>query len=272
MTREKSVAGAAGKGGIDGDGEQRYRAPALEKGLDILELISRAAAPMSIGMITQALGRSTGELFRMIQVLEYRGFIEQAQNGAGYVPTARLFSLGMEQAPVKSILEVALPAMRRLAEDAEQSCHLALRAEGDIVVAARMESAGLIGFSVRIGYRQPLVATGSGTVLYAFQPPATRARWEAAFDPGLPADKLAAFKARAERARINGYDEHPSDVVPGIVDLAAPVLRGDVAAAALTMPFVRKAPLNVEQGDALQMVREAARAISSELASSDVRI
>lgn len=270
MTREKSVAGALGKGGIDGDDEQRYRAPALEKGLDILELISRASEPMSISMITQALGRSTGELFRMIQVLEYRGFIEQS--GAGYVPTARLFALGMEQAPVKSILEVALPVMRRLAEDAEQSCHLALRADGDIVVAARMESAGLIGFSVRIGYRQPLVLTGSGTVLYAFQSPATRARWEAAFDPNLPAEKLAAFKARAERVQVNGYDEHPSDVVPGIVDLAAPVLRGDVAAAALTMPFVRKVPLNIEQGHALQMVREAAREISSELASSDVRV
>jgi DNA-binding IclR family transcriptional regulator len=272
MTREKPVAGALSKVGIDSDDEQRYRAPALEKGLDILELISRASEPMSIGMITQALGRSTGELFRMIQVLEYRGFIEQAESGTGYVPTARLFALGMEQAPVKSILEVALPVMRKLAEDAEQSCHLALRADGDIVVAARMESAGLIGFSVRIGYRQPLVLTGSGTVLYAFQSPATRARWEASFDPGLPAEKLEAFRARAERVQVNGYDEHPSDVVPGIIDLAAPVLRGNVAAAALTMPFVRKVPLNIEQGHALQMVREAARQISSELASSDVRV
>lgn len=252
--------------------EQRYRAPALEKGLDILELISRASEPMSISMITQALGRSTGELFRMIQVLEYRGFIQQAASGAGYVPTAHLFALGMQQAPVKSILEVALPVMRDLAEDAEQSCHLALRAEGDIVVAARMESASLIGFSVRIGYRQPLVLTGSGTVLYAFQTPATRARWEAALDPQLPVDRLAVFRARADRARANGYDEHSSDVVPGVVDLAAPVLRGEMAAAALTMPFVRKVPLKVEQGQALQMVRDAARRISAELASSDVRV
>ncbi len=257
------------KAGTDSD-EQRYRAPALEKGLDILELISRASEPMTIGMITQALDRSTGELFRMIQVLEYRGFIEQVGNG--YLPTTRLFALGMQQAPVKSILEVALPVMRDLAETAEQSCHLALRADGDIVVAARMESASLLGFSVRIGYRQPLVLTGSGTVLYAFQTPATRTRWETFFASELPADRLAAFRKRAERAHDNGYDEHPSDIVPGIVDLAAPVLRGEIAAAALTMPFVRKVPLKVEQGHALQLVREAARRISAELASSDVRV
>jgi DNA-binding IclR family transcriptional regulator len=135
----------------------------------------------------------------MIQVLEYRGFIEQAGNG-GYVPTPRLFALGMQQAPVKSILEVALPVMRELAEAAEQSCHLALRADGDIVVAARMESASLIGFSVRIGYRQPLLLTGSGTVLYAFQTPATRARWEAAFDPH-PVSRHAGGVPRPRRAR-----------------------------------------------------------------------
>jgi DNA-binding IclR family transcriptional regulator len=271
MKQEQPVVGVSSKAGTDSD-EQRYRAPALEMGLDILELISKASEPMSIGMITQALGRSTGELFRMIQVLEYRGFIEQAGNGIGYVPTPRLFALGMQQAPVKSILEVALPVMRELAEDAEQSCHLALRADGDIVVAARMESASLIGFSVRIGYRQPLLLTGSGTVLYAFQTPATRARWEAAFDPHLSAERLKAFRDRADRAQANGYDEHSSDIVPGIVDLAAPVLRGEIAAAALTMPFVRKTPLKIEQGHALQLVREAARRISAELASSDVRV
>jgi DNA-binding IclR family transcriptional regulator len=269
MKLEGRTVGASSKTATDSE-EQRYRAPALEKGLDILELISKANEPMSIGMITQALDRSTGELFRMIQVLEYRGFIEQVGNG--YLPTARLFALGMQQAPVKSILEVALPVMRELAEDAEQSCHLALRADGDIVVAARMESASLIGFSVRIGYRQPLILTGSGTVLYAFQTPATRLRWEEAFEPRPSADRLAAFRARADRAQANGYDEHSSDIVPGIVDLAAPVLRGEIAAAALTMPFVRKIPLKVEQGHALQLVREAARRISAELASSDVRV
>ena len=159
-----------------------------------------------------------------------------------------------------------------LAEEAEQSCHLALRADGDIVVAARMESASLLGFSVRIGYRQPMALTGSGTVLYAFQTPEARARWETFFPPDLPAERLSAFRARADRAQANGYDEHSSDIVPGIVDLAAPVLRGDIAAAALTMPFVRKVPLKVEQGHALHLVREAAKRISAELASSDVRV
>jgi hypothetical protein len=62
----------------------RYRAPALEKGLDILELLASESRPLSSSEIVQQLGRSTGELFRMIQVLEYRGFIEQALGSEGY--------------------------------------------------------------------------------------------------------------------------------------------------------------------------------------------
>src|SRR4051812_7671030 len=148
--------------------ELKYRAPALEKGLDILELISKASRPMTVSMMSQSLGRSTGELFRMFLVLEHRGYIEQSGDGTGYVPTSKLFTLAMEQAPTKTLLEAALPVMRVLSDKSEQSCHLATRTGGEIVIVARMEAAALLGFSVRIGYRQPLPLTVSGTVLYAF--------------------------------------------------------------------------------------------------------
>jgi DNA-binding IclR family transcriptional regulator len=250
----------------------KYRAPALEKGLDILELISRAAQPLTASMITQELGRSTGELFRMILVLEHRGYIEQKEDGSGYVPTSKLFTLGMEQAPTKTLLESALPVMRVLSDNAEQSCHLATRAGGEIVIVARMEAAGLLGFSVRIGYRQPLQVTGSGTVLYSFQPQSIRERWEGELVPQLVGPELARFRRRADKVLRQGFDQHPSDVVPGIIDLSAPILRGDSAVAALTMPFVNKNPLKVPLAEAIELVRSAAVEISSELASNDFRV
>lgn len=250
----------------------RYRAPALDKGLDVLELICRARKPMTSGMITQELGRARGELFRMILALENRGYIEQAPDGSGYIPTSMLFTLAMEQAPTKTLLEHALPVMRLLSDKAEQSCHLATRTPGKIVIVARMEAAGLLGFSVRIGYRQPLQLTGSGTVLYAFQPQSIRERWEAEFNPALSEAELARFRRRADKVLRQGFDQHLSDVVPGITDLSAPVLRGENAVAALTMPFVRKNPLKVSLEEAIVLVREAAREISSELASNDFRV
>lgn len=105
----------------------RYSAPALEKGLDVLELLAKEREPMTRAMICDQLKRSHSELFRMIQVLESRGFIHQTPDGSGFAPTDKLFTLGMEQAPVKTMLEVALPIMRELTHRVRQSCHLSVR-------------------------------------------------------------------------------------------------------------------------------------------------
>src|SRR5829696_4368066 len=107
----------------------RYRAPALEKGLDVIELLAAEKSPLNLSAISQRLGRSSGELFRMLQVLEFKGFITTAENGSGYVLTNKLFALAMAQAPVRSLVETALPIMRKLVQDIGQSAHIAVASE-----------------------------------------------------------------------------------------------------------------------------------------------
>src|SRR5438067_321115 len=113
------------------DDDRRYKAPALEKGLDILELLATTSSPMTLTAIVNDLGRSHGELFRMVQVLEYRGYIEQDPAADGYLLTDRLFSLGIQRPKTHSLIEVALPEMRKLAQNIGQSCHLVLHSMGD---------------------------------------------------------------------------------------------------------------------------------------------
>lgn len=252
--------------------DRRYRAPALEKGLDILELLASERNPLTVSAISQRLGRSMSELFRMIQVLEFRGFIQQAPSGDGFIPTDRLFSLGMEQAPVKSLLEIALPQMKQLSTTVGQSCHLTVRSRGDIVVVARMESAEQIGFSVRIGYRKSLALTRSGAVLFAFQEEAVRERWIADLSPDITAEQIAAFRKHADEVREQGFDRAKSDFVVGITDISAPILRGHTAAAALTVPFVHSTLPAMPIDQVIRHLRAAAAEISGSLLVSDHRI
>lgn len=224
----------------EGEDDRRYRAPALEKGLDILELLAGVATPLTLTQIVQRLGRSHGELFRMVQVLEYRGYLTAEPGGEGYSLSDRLFSLGMNQPRTRYLIEVALPEMRQLAQDTGQSCHLAMHTMGDMVVVARMESGEQLGFSVRVGYRRPLLQAASGAVLYAFQPGDVRERWEALLDPVPDAATLAAFRVHADEVRARAVERTPSRFVAGVTDLSAPILRGGAAAAALTMPYLAK--------------------------------
>jgi DNA-binding IclR family transcriptional regulator len=250
----------------------RYRAPALEKGLDILELLAGAVDPMTLTAIVNRLGRSHGELFRMVQVLEYRGYIEQDPANEGYQLSDRLFSLGMQQPRTRHLIEAALPIMRQLSLGAGQSCHLALHTLGEMVVVARMESSEQLGFSVRVGYRRPLHQVASGAVLYAFQPEDVRVRWEALFDPPLSPEELAEFRAHADAVRARHVELTQSKFVAGVTDISAPVLRGGAAAAALTVPYLKKLQPSLSPKETAEMVRHAADRISDQLVEGDSRV
>ena len=246
----------------------RYRAPALEKGLDVLELLAADKSPLNLSAISQRLGRSSGELFRMLQVLEFKGFITTAENGSGYILTNKLFALAMAQAPVRSLVETALPVMRKLTQDIGQSCHIAVASEDQIVVITRIERPGDLGFSVRIGYRREIARAASGLVLFAYQSDEVRRTWlKRCRIKGEAAD---AFVARADSVRERGHHEADSDFVRGIVDLSAPILRSDVAVAALTVPFVHSNPLVMEMAQAVEHVRAAARQISNDIVHGDL--
>jgi len=247
----------------------RYRAPALEKGLDVIELLAAEKSPLNLSAISQRLGRSSGELFRMLQVLEFKGFITTSESGTGYVLTNKLFALAMAQAPVRSLVETALPVMRKLSHDIGQSCHMTVASEDQIVVITRIERPGDLGFSVRIGYRREITRATSGLVLFAYQDEETRRTWLKRCK--LKGEAAESFLARADVVRHNGHHEAASDFVRGIVDLSAPILKGGVAVAALVVPFVHSNPLVKEMPEAVEYVRAAAKLISHEIAHGDAQ-
>jgi DNA-binding IclR family transcriptional regulator len=93
----------------------RYSAPALEKGLDVLELLASQPHALSLQEIAQRLGRSSAELYRMLDVLVQRGWLARLPD-ASYGLTLRLFELAhrlFDQFGVVAALNVVyLSAMR----------------------------------------------------------------------------------------------------------------------------------------------------------------
>jgi DNA-binding IclR family transcriptional regulator len=253
------------------DANMKYRAPALEKGLDILTLLAGERVPLTLSTICQRLDRSQGEIFRMVQVLQSRGFVDQDSKTDGYYLTDLLFSMAMRQPATQGLVEIAIPVMRNLASDIGQSCHLALHSRGEIVVVARMESMEQIGFSVRVGYRRPITQAVSGVTLFAFQPADVRARWLELLDPRPSASEIKKFVAMAESVRVKGFARAPSSFVGGITDISAPILRGDRAAAALTIPYIKATVCRGAMPEVTEKLKAAAIRISGQLPEGDNR-
>jgi len=246
------------------DSLSKYRAPALEKGLDVLELLAARAEPMGMVQIAAALNRSVSELFRMVQVLEHRGYVANTGAGDGLVLTNKLFSIGMARGPTRSLLEAALPVMRRLSDTIGQSCHLAVASADQMVVVARVEAPGNQGFSVRVGYHRAIVEATSGLVLYAFQPDVVREEWRRRLSSAIAPEIWTAFEDRAAKARVDRHVQAFSDVTRHVLDISAPILGPDGVAAALTSPYV-ETPTAIPVDDTIAAIRAAADDVAIEL-------
>lgn len=248
----------------EAEGDRKYKAPALEKGLDVLELLASSREPMTTSQIAVRLGRSVSELFRMVLALEYRGYIVPAQGRDGYTLSNKLFALGIARAPTKTLIELALPVMSALAREICQSCHIAMASGDQIVVVGRIENPGDLGFSVRVGYRRPLIKAASGLALYGFQADDTQAVMRGQL-AAAGEEALAEFAARAEAARAQGYVRTPSDFIDGVTDLSAPLVGARGAVAALTVPFVRYQPERCTLDEAIVKLCAAAADLSTTL-------
>ncbi len=245
--------------------DRKYRAPALEKGLDVLELLSSHGEPMTPSQMSGVLGRSVSELFRMIQVLEFRGYIEQSPEG--YRLTNRLFTLGMAQAPVRSLVETALPVMRELADATVQSCHLVVLSGEQIVVIARIEGPGDLGFSVRVGYRRNVIDATSGLMFYGCAPTAGKTALRERLIARFGAARTNRFIKAAEEAGARGHVERPSDFVKGVTDLAAPIMGADGVIGTLITPYIERTPPTSEIEVVVSHLLRAAAALSTEMSA-----
>jgi DNA-binding IclR family transcriptional regulator len=243
----------------------KYRAPALDKGLDILELLAGSKRPLSIAEISEGVGRSRGEIFRMLQVLEERDYITRGEGDIGYSVTPRLFRLGMEQPPVKSAIEAALPVMHQLADTSGQACHLVVPSGEQIVVVARVDPPGEVALVVRVGHRRPMSQSTSGHILLAFQEEQVRERWLdliVRYEPALERKKLTKLLTQL---RTRGYASEASHVVDAVTDLSAPVMQHGSAVCALTIPYIEQQTSGQTMDDVIADLLSATREISEAL-------
>ncbi|WP_440876050.1 IclR family transcriptional regulator [Thalassotalea sp. PLHSN55] len=256
---------------MSGKETKKYSAPALEKGLDVLELLSADSTPISTSAIAEKLGRSNAEIYRMILVLEQRGYIEKYDDVDGYQVTRKLLQLGTEHEPIKDIMEYAQPIMRELAEKTSMSCHVAVESQEQIVVIARVETPSNLSYSVRIGYRRPICFAASGRILFAFQTSAKKEKMIALLKQHHSEEEVNIFLSECKKVAKQGYLKAPSAFVEGVTDISFPIIDNDVAVATLTVPYIKRIPEEMPIEGVIKELKTAAEDISKAVSYGIVR-
>ena len=247
--------------------ENQYNAPALEKGIAIVERLAIADRPLSMNEIADDLNRSKHQIYRMLVSLEALGWLVRTADEK-FLLTNRLFDLAMRVPPRRNLHEAAMPVMRELSEGLNQSCHLAVASGPDIVVIARMESPGLLGFAVRVGHRLPVVESTSGPVILAHTSEISRK----VIYSSINAQKASAaamdrFHDLVKQSADQGVLISESPLIPGISDISVPVIENssEQGVAALTMPFLASRSTTATIDEAAARMMEAGKRISEKL-------
>ncbi len=246
--------------------DERYRAPALDKGLDIVELLAAQPHGLTRAEIVKEMDRSASEIYRMLERLVARQYVMRNPSGDRYALSLKLFALANMHPPLSRLINQALPVMDDFARKAEQSCHLGVYDRGNVLIGAQINSPRGWSFSVQRGARVGLLDTASGHLLLAYAEEGSYKRMMAEHTP-VDGEVPIAGRALAislALLRKQGYLERESAQCFGVVDISFPVLGPDnTALAALTCPYIQRIDRHV--GPDKQTVRDFLRAAASAL-------
>src|SRR5437773_435983 len=243
----------------------RYAAPALEKGLDVIELLARETEGLTLNEIARVLGRTSSELFRMVNALCRRGYISQQDDR--YVLTLKLFELAHRHKPIKSLTAAAAPLMGDLAHRSLQSCHLTVFHAGRVLVVAEVDSPERWAFGLKVGAQVGLTDTASGYVLLAFRDEGGRRSMidsHQKVEGELEVNQRQLLTIIRDVAK-KGYAQLQSRQIRGVTNIAFPVLgTSGYATAVVNIPYIERIDKKITPSIAAvkEMLRETAARLS----------
>jgi DNA-binding IclR family transcriptional regulator len=245
--------------------------PALEKGLDILELFASSQSGLTVTEAARALNRTVSEIFRMLACLKQRGYLFQLENRGKYHLTLRIFSLAQEHPPPNRLITESLPVMHGVAHELRQSCHLEVLDGGYVVIVAQVDASESTGFHVKIGSKMELMQSATGHVILAYQREDLRRHALEEWARETQRKKPAELDARLAKVRRRGHETRASLQVKGVVNVSFPVFAasGEVVAC-LTVPYVKRLEDKVDVSDVVRALRLASSELSEALGANPV--
>ena len=232
--------------------KKNYSAPALEKGLDIIELLSKSSAGFSQAEIAKELKRSVNEIYRMLNILVARNYIELDLDTDRYKLTFKLLQLSSQHQPIKNLMQKSLPMMREVAQLCNHSVHLSIYYAGKLLVIGQVDSPSSFNYSVTTGSNFDLLETSSGRVILAFQTVEERQRRLERRKLFMKLQKKKynsnynVLEKKFSSKIIHEITKNKCEVVKslqvnGVTNISVPIFdHTDQAIAAVTIPFLQR--------------------------------
>jgi DNA-binding IclR family transcriptional regulator len=214
----------------------------LERGLRVLRVLAAHPAGLSVTEIAAELGTHRPSVYRLLAPLTDQRLVSRGEDGR-YTLGVGLVELSSSVRP--RLQEVALPELRRLADDLRATAALTVRDGDEAVVFAVMEPRSTdMHIAYRTGLRHPLDRAAAGLAILA---------------GGAP---RAGERDAVGQARERGWARSTGEILPGASGVAAPIARaGRDAEASLSVVWIEPR----DEAPVAERVVASARAIAAAL-------
>ncbi|MDQ7909398.1 IclR family transcriptional regulator [Phytohabitans sp. ZYX-F-186] len=213
---------------------------AVERTMAVLTALTEHPHGASLTDIVRITGIPTTTLHRLLGVLRGTALVRETPDGryalaAGTMTLARAFLDGLD------LRQEARAAMRGLAGETGETCHLGVLAVTHVVYIEKIDSPHPVRMYSRVGSSNPALTTAIGRAVLAYSPEhvVTEAVEASARLTGEPAQDVGALLAAV---RHHGYATDLQENEAGICCLGAPVFDHAgrvVAGLSVSMPATR---------------------------------
>ncbi len=225
-----------------------YPIGSVDNALRLIVLFSERKS-VRIADASRLLGVARSTAHRMIQMLQYRGFVVQDEATRAYVAGPQLLRMAFAVVQNLDLRSVAMPVMEEIRGELNETVHLTELRGKDIYFLNSIESTRSVRVGSRTGMLLPAYCTAAGKVMLA---DLSDAEFDALIDsPTLP--KLTErtvgtrkeLKAELQQVRQAGYATNFGQSEPDVSSVAVPIrdASGRVRAAlAIAAPPSRVSP------------------------------
>src|SRR5690348_7660376 len=145
-------------------------APAVERALDILELLSSSKAGLTLSDLSNSLGVPKSSVHYLLNALLRRGYLHRNEVTNRLLLGLKILTL--QNAALNSIelRRHAAPHLRRLMEYSGLTVHLAILQGDEVVLVDKLTPPGVARVATWVGKRMDLHCTGVGKAIMAYLP------------------------------------------------------------------------------------------------------
>jgi DNA-binding IclR family transcriptional regulator len=203
--------------------------PALDRSLDILELLSGSTSGLTLSELSSALDFPKNAVFRITQTLLARGYVKRDEKLAFHL-TQQLLRLAPPHWGSVSLPTISQEAMVALRDETGETVQLGVRSGLEGIIIDQVESLEALRIVVDLGLRFPLYNNGPGKLLLAHmsETERTAALNQIKLEPCTPrtiTDKAELLR-ECERIVSQGYSVDHAEADEGIHCIAAPIFEG----------------------------------------------